>query len=164
MIIKMLTKLWRSMEEQSENFSKESENDREKPKYPLSFINLYVRCSSLKWLVLLFFIPFLLKISVPIIYFILTTLPGFSTQLRICSGTPLQDSCLENPMDKGAWWDAVPGVAKSPDTTERLHFHFSLSCAGEGNGNHSSVLAWRIPEAGSLVGCRLWGRTELDTT
>ena len=31
------------------------------------------------------------------------------------------------------------------DTTERLHFHFSLSCIAEGNGNHSSVLAWRIP-------------------
>ena len=29
--------------------------------------------------------------------------------------------------------------------TERLHFRFSLSCIGEGNGNHSSVLAWRIP-------------------
>ena len=29
---------------------------------------------------------------------------------------------------------------------------------------HSSVLAWRIPEAGSLVGCRLWGRAESDTT
>ena len=29
---------------------------------------------------------------------------------------------------------------------------------------HSSVLAWRVPGAGSLVGCRLWGRTELDTT
>ena len=29
---------------------------------------------------------------------------------------------------------------------------------------HSSVLAWRIPGTGSLVGCRLWGHTELDTT
>ena len=29
---------------------------------------------------------------------------------------------------------------------------------------HSSVLAWRIPGMGSLVGCCLWGRTELDTT
>ena len=29
---------------------------------------------------------------------------------------------------------------------------------------HSSVLAWRIPGQGSLVGCRLWGRTESDTT
>ena len=29
---------------------------------------------------------------------------------------------------------------------------------------HSSVLAWRIPDQGSLVGCRLWGRTESDMT
>ena len=29
---------------------------------------------------------------------------------------------------------------------------------------HSSVLAWRIPRTGSLVGCRLWGHTESDTT
>ena len=48
-------------------------------------------------------------------------------------GTPLQYSCLENPMDGGAWGAAVHGVEL--DTTERLHFHFSLSCIGEGNGN-----------------------------
>ena len=33
-------------------------------------------------------------------------------------GTPLQYSCLENPMDRGAWWAAVHGVAKSRNTTE----------------------------------------------
>ena len=50
------------------------------------------------------------------------------------NGNPLQYSCLENPINRGAWWAAVHGVAKS-DTTVRIHFHFSLSCTGEGNGN-----------------------------
>ena len=51
------------------------------------------------------------------------------------NGTPLQYSCLENPMDERAWLAAVHGVAKTSDMTERLPFHFSLSCIGEGNGN-----------------------------
>ena len=47
------------------------------------------------------------------------------------------------------------------DTTEQLHFHFSRSCTGEGNGNphQCSCQGW-----GSLVGCHLWGHTESDTT
>ena len=51
------------------------------------------------------------------------------------------------------------------DTTERLHFHFSLSCIGEGNGNPLQCFCLENPrDGGSLVGCRLWGHTELDTT
>ena len=49
--------------------------------------------------------------------------------------TPLQYSCLANPMDGGAWWAAVHGGRWESDTTEQLQFHFSLSCIGEGNGN-----------------------------
>ena len=39
-------------------------------------------------------------------------------------GNPLQYSCLENPMDRGAWEATAHGVRKESDTTERLHFHF----------------------------------------
>ena len=49
------------------------------------------------------------------------------------------------------------------DTTERLHFHFSLSCIEEGNGNPLQCSCLENPRDGGLVGCRLWGRTESDT-
>ena len=58
----------------------------------------------------------------------------FKNKVGEGNGNPLQYSCLENPMDGGAWWASVHGVAES-DMTERLHFPFSLSCIGEGNGN-----------------------------
>ena len=64
---------------------------------------------------------------------------------------PLQYSCLENPMDKGA---------QLSDFTFTFHFH----ALEKEMATHSSVLAWRIPGTGSLVGCHLWGRTESDTT
>ena len=51
------------------------------------------------------------------------------------NGTPLQYSCLENPMDGGAWWAAVHGVPKSWTQLSDFTFTFSLSCIGEGNGN-----------------------------
>ena len=48
--------------------------------------------------------------------------------------------------------------------TERLHFHSSLSCIGEGNGNPLQCSCLENPrDRGALVGCRLWGRTESDT-
>ena len=52
------------------------------------------------------------------------------------NANPLQYPCLENPMDGGAWWATYsPWGCKELDTTEQLHFHFSLSCTGEGNGS-----------------------------
>ena len=51
------------------------------------------------------------------------------------NGTPLQYSCLENPMDRGAWLGCSPWGRWESDTTAQLHFHFSLSCIGEGTGN-----------------------------
>ena len=51
------------------------------------------------------------------------------------NGTPLQYSCLANPMDGGALIGCSPWGCEESDTTEQLHFHFSLSCIGEGNGN-----------------------------
>ena len=75
---------------------------------------------------------------------------------------PLQYSCLENPMDGGAWKAAVHGVAESQIRLSVFAFTFHLHALEKEMATHSSVLAWRIP--GSLVGCRLWGHTESDTT
>ena len=50
------------------------------------------------------------------------------------------------------------------DTTEQFHFHFSLSCIGEKNGNPLQCSCLASQGRGNLVGCRLWGPTELDTT
>ena len=74
------------------------------------------------------------------------------------NGTPLQYSCLENPMDGGAWWAAVHGVAKSRTRLSDITFTFHFHALEKEMATHSSVLAWRIPGTGELVGCRLWGR------
>ena len=79
------------------------------------------------------------------------------------NGTPLQYSCLENPIDGGAWWAAVHGVTKSQARLSDFTFTFHFHALEKEMATHSSVLAWRIPGRESMVGCRLWGRTESDT-
>ena len=84
----------------------------------------------------------------------------FSSPIGEGSGNPLQCSCLENPMDGGGWQAAVHGVTKG--RTRLSNFTFThwrrkwqptlVFLPGESQGR------------GSLVGCCLWGRTELDTT
>ena len=61
------------------------------------------------------------------------------------NGTPLQHSCLENPMDGGAWWAAVHGVAKSRTRLSDFTFTFHFHALEKEMATHSSVLAWRIP-------------------
>ena len=60
-------------------------------------------------------------------------------------GTPLQYSCLENPMDGGAWWVAVRGVAKSRTRLSNFIFTFYFHALEKEMATHASVLAWRIP-------------------
>ena len=61
------------------------------------------------------------------------------------NGTPLQYSCLENPMDRGAWWAAVHGVTKRWTWLSDFPFTFHFHALEKEMATHSSVLAWRIP-------------------
>ena len=70
------------------------------------------------------------------------------------NGNPLQYSCLENPMDGGAWWAAVHGVAKSQTQLSNFPFAFHFHALEKEMATQSSVLAWRIPgmaEPGGLL-------------
>ena len=67
-------------------------------------------------------------------------------------------------MDRGAWKAVVHGVAEGWTRLSNFTFTFHFPALEKEMATHSSVLAWRIPGTGSLVGCRLWGRTESDTT
>ena len=68
------------------------------------------------------------------------------------NGTPLQYSCLENPMDGGAWWAAVHGVAEGRTRLSDFTFTFQFSALEKEMATHSSVLAWRIPGTGEPGG------------
>ena len=67
-------------------------------------------------------------------------------------GNPPQYSCLENPMDRGAWWAAVHGVAKSRTQLSDFTFTFHFHALEKEMAAHSSVLAWRIPGTGEPGG------------
>ena len=68
------------------------------------------------------------------------------------NGTPLQYSCLANPMDGGAWWAAVHGVVKSQTGLSDFTFTFRFHAFEKEMATHSSVLAWRIPGTGEPGG------------
>ena len=64
------------------------------------------------------------------------------------NGTPF----LENPMDRGAWWAAVHGVAKSRTRQSDFTFTFYFHALEKEMATHSTVLAWRIPGTGEPGG------------
>ena len=68
------------------------------------------------------------------------------------NGNPLQYSCLENPMDGGAWEAAVHGVPKSRTRLSDFTFTFHCPALEKEMATHSSVLAWRIPGTGEPGG------------
>ena len=80
------------------------------------------------------------------------------------SGTPLQYSCLENPMDGGAWQAAVHGVAKSRTQLNDFPFTFHFHALEKEMATHPVFLPGESQGWGSLVGCHLWGHIESDTT
>ena len=74
--------------------------------------------------------------------------------IREGNGTPLQYSCLENPMDREAWWAAIYGVAQSRTRLSDFTFTFHVHALEKEMATHSSVPAWRIPgtaDSGGLL-------------
>ena len=76
------------------------------------------------------------------------------------NGTPLQHSCLENPMDGGA---CSPWGREKSDMTEQLPFHFSLSCIGEGNGNPLQCSCLENPKGSGAWWAAVYGVTQSRT-
>ena len=77
---------------------------------------------------------------------------------------PLRYSCLENPMDRGAWWAAVHRVARvGQDSGTSLSLFTFLHWRRKWQPT-PVFLPGQSQGQGSLVGCHPWGRTESDTT
>ena len=80
------------------------------------------------------------------------------------NGIRLKYSCLETPMDGGAWSAVVHGVTKRWTGLSDFTFTFHCPALEKDMATQSSFLSWRIPGTGSLVGCHPWSHTELAMT
>ena len=79
------------------------------------------------------------------------------------NGNLLQYSCLENPMDGGAWWAAVHGVTKSRTRLSDFTFTFHFHALEKEMATHSSILAWRIPGVGGAWWAAVSGVAQSQT-
>ena len=86
---------------------------------------------------------------------------GGSRYGREDTGNPFQYSCLENPMDSLV--GCGPRGREESDTTERLHFRFSLSCTGEGNGNPLQCSCLENPREGGAWWAAVYGVAQSQT-
>ena len=84
-----------------------------------------------------------------LVFFFSDMYPGVELLGHMVVLTPLQYSCLENPMDGGAWWATVHGVSKSRTRLSDFTFTFHLHALEKEMATHSSVLAWRVPGTGA---------------
>ena len=94
----------------------------------------------------------------------LGSIPGLGRSSGEGNGYPLQYSCLENPMNRGAWQNTVHGAAKSQTRLSDFTFPFHFMHWRRKWHPTPVFLPGESQGRGSLVGCRLWGRTESDTT
>ena len=75
------------------------------------------------------------------------------------NGTPLQYSCLENPMDRGAWWAAVHGVRKSRTRLSDFTFTFHFHALEKENGNPLQCSCLENPRDGEACWAAVYGVT-----
>ena len=73
------------------------------------------------------------------------------------NGDPFQYSCLEKSHGQRTLVGSGPWGCEESDTTERLHFHFSLSCTGEGNGNPLQCSCVENPRDGGALWAAVYG-------
>ena len=111
------------------------------PAHPLS---AHIRLSSRPWFRLDLISLILAQYLLPFVTESGLCLP-LRRQLEKAMITHSSYSCLENPMDGGAWQAAVHGVAKSWTRLSDFTFTFHFHALEEEMATHSSVLAWRIP-------------------
>ena len=85
------------------------------------------------------------------------------SQHDLGNGTPLQYSCLENPMDGGAWWAAVHGVAKSQTRLSNFTFTFYFHALEKEMATHSSVPCLENPRDGGAWRAAVYGVAQSRT-
>ena len=109
----------------------------------------------------------IVKVSIHLNYdssYFFPPISAVNTLILEGNGTPLQYFCLENPHGRRSLVGCSPWGRQSRTRLSDFTFTFHFYALEKEMATHSSILAWRIPGTGRLVGCRLWGRTESDTT